>query len=66
METEGAEMLESLLPSKFKYRVKEVKILEQSEILEEVKFHACLLMLTSAGKWKWKNCFCSLPQRIQI
>ena len=40
METEGAEMLESLLPSKFKYRVKEVKILEQSEILEEVKFHA--------------------------
>ena len=33
-------MLESLLPSKFKYRVKEVKILEQSEILEEVKFHA--------------------------
>ena len=64
METEGAEMLESLLPSK--YRVKEVKILEQSEILEEVKFHACLLMLTSAGKWKWKNCFCSLPQRIQI
>ena len=39
METEGAEMLESLLPSKFKYRVKEVKILEQSEILEEVKFY---------------------------
>ena len=40
METEGAEMLESLLPSKFKYRVKEVKILEQSEVREEVKFHA--------------------------
>ena len=40
METEGAEMLESLLPSKFKYRVKEVKILERSEILEEMKFHA--------------------------
>ena len=28
-----------MLPSKFKYRVKEVKILEQSEILEEVKFY---------------------------
>ena len=40
METEGAEMLESLLPSKFRYRVKEVKILEKSEILEEVRFHA--------------------------
>ena len=40
MGTEGAKMLESLLPSKFRYRVKEVKILEQSEILEEVKFHA--------------------------
>ena len=40
METDGAsEMLESLLPSKFKYRVKKVKILEKSEILEEVKFH---------------------------
>ena len=40
METDGAEMLESLLPSKFKYRVKKVKILEKSEILEGVKFHA--------------------------
>ena len=39
METDVAEMLESLLPSKFKYRVKKVKILEKSEILEEVKFH---------------------------
>ena len=33
-------MLESLLPSKFQQKIKEVKILEQSEILEEVKFHA--------------------------
>ena len=33
-------MLESLLPSKFEYRVGEVKILEQSEILEEQRFHA--------------------------
>ena len=43
METDvgpGAEMLESFLPSKFQYRIKEVKILEQAEILEEVKFHA--------------------------
>ena len=40
METDGAEMLVSLLPSKFQYRVRDVKILEQSEILEEVKFHA--------------------------
>ena len=40
METDGAKMLESLLPSKFQYKVKEVKILEQSEIVEEVKFHA--------------------------
>ena len=40
METDVAEMLESLLPSKFKYRVKKVKILEKSEILEEMKFHA--------------------------
>ena len=43
METDvgpGAEMLETLLPSIFQYRIKEVKILEQAEILEEVKFHA--------------------------
>ena len=33
-------MLESLLPSKFEYRFGEVKILEQSEILEEQRFHA--------------------------
>ena len=39
METEGAKMLESLLSSKLKYRVKEAKLLEQSEILEGVKFH---------------------------
>ena len=40
METENAKTLESLLPSKFQYKIKEVKILEKSEILEEVKFHA--------------------------
>ena len=40
METDGAEMLKSLLPSKFQYRVKEVKVLEESEILEEQRFHA--------------------------
>ena len=40
METDGAKMLESLLPSKFQHKVKQVKILEQSEIVEEVKFHA--------------------------
>ena len=40
MDTENAKMLESLLPSKFKYKINEVKILEKSEILEEVKFHA--------------------------
>ena len=40
METQNAKMLESLLPSKFQYKIKEVKILEQSEILEKVKFHA--------------------------
>ena len=43
METDvgpGAEMLERFLPSKFQYRIKEVKILEWAEILEEVKFHA--------------------------
>ena len=40
METQNAEMLESLLPSKFQYKIKEVKILEQSKILEEVKFRA--------------------------
>ena len=40
METDvgpGAEMLERFLPSKFQYRIKEVKILEQAEILEEVQ-----------------------------
>ena len=42
METDGAKMLESLLPSKFQHKVKQVKILEQSEIVEEVKFHASL------------------------
>ena len=40
METENVKMLESLLPSKFPYKIKEVKILQKSEILEEVKFHA--------------------------
>ena len=40
MEIENAKMLESLLPSKFKYKINEVKILEKSELLEEVKFHA--------------------------
>ena len=40
METGGAKTLESLLPSKFQYKVKDVKILEKSGILVEVKFHA--------------------------
>ena len=36
MDTPNAKMLESVLPSKFQYKIKEVKILEQSK----VKFHA--------------------------
>ena len=46
METDaGAEMLESLLPSKFQYRAKEVKNLEQDEILA--------LLLCSTYFWSW-------------
>ena len=40
MEAEGTDMLKSLLPSKFQYRVHEFKILEESEIFEEQRFHA--------------------------
>ena len=40
MDTPNAKMLESVLPSKFQYKIKEVKILEQSKVLEQVKFHA--------------------------
>ena len=40
MEVEGAEMLKRLLPSKFEYRVHESKILEESDIFEEQRFHA--------------------------
>ena len=40
METDGAEILVSFLSSEFQYRVRDAKILNQSEIHKEVKFHA--------------------------
>ena len=54
MEAEGSDMLKSLLPSKFQYRVQEIKILEESEILEEQRFHASVWgkHLQEGGRWR--------------